>query len=122
MMRIMLKSKLHMATVTDKNIAYEGSIEIDEELMKAVDLKENEQVLVADVNNGERFETYVITGKPKSGTIALNGAAARLVEKGDKVIIMSFGLFEDSEYKGPKVAILGESNQILQMKGESGCC
>ncbi|HEY8542329.1 MAG TPA: aspartate 1-decarboxylase [Pseudothermotoga sp.] len=122
MMRFMLKSKLHMATVTDKNMAYEGSIEIDEELMKAVDLKENEKVLVADVNNGERFETYVIKGKPNSGVIALNGAAARLVEKGDKVIIMSFGLFADGEYKGPKVAILDEKNHIAQMKKESACC
>lgn len=122
MMRFMLKSKLHMATVTDKNMEYEGSIEIDEELMKAVDLKENEKVLVADVNNGERFETYVIKGKPSSGTIALNGAAARLVEKGDKVIIMSFALFEDREYKGPKVAILNSKNQIVQMKSESNCC
>ncbi len=121
-MRFMLKSKLHMATVTDKNMAYEGSIEIDEELMKAVDLKENEKVLVADVNNGERFETYVIKGKPNSGVIALNGAAARLVEKGDKVIIMSFALFSDDEYKGPKVAILNDKNQIVQIKNKTDCC
>lgn len=117
MMRFMLKSKLHMATVTEKNLEYEGSIEIDEELMKAVDLKENELVLVADVNNGARFETYVIKGKPNSGVIALNGAAARLVEVGDKIIIMSFGLFDENEYTGPKVAILGERNRIVQLKG-----
>lgn len=117
MMRFMLKSKLHMATVTEKNLEYEGSIEIDEELMKAVDLKENELVLVADVNNGARFETYVIKGKPNSGVIALNGAAARLVEVGDKIIIMSFGLFDENEYTGPKVAILGEKNRIIQLKG-----
>ncbi|MGB9790008.1 MAG: aspartate 1-decarboxylase [Thermotoga caldifontis] len=116
MMRFMLKSKLHMATVTEKNLEYEGSIEIDEELMKAVDLKENELVLVADVNNGARFETYVIKGKPNSGVIALNGAAARLVEVGDKIIIMSFGLFDEKEYTGPKVAILGEGNKIIQRK------
>lgn len=116
MMRFMLKSKLHMATVTEKNLEYEGSIEIDEELMKAVDLKENELVLVADVNNGARFETYVIKGKPNSGVIALNGAAARLVEVGDKIIIMSFGLFDENEYTGPKVAILGEGNKIIQRK------
>jgi aspartate 1-decarboxylase len=112
----MLKSKLHMATVTGKNLDYEGSIEIDEELMNAVDLKENELVLVADVNNGARFETYVIKAKAGSGTIALNGAAARLVEVGDKIIIMSFGLFNENEYKGPKVAILGEKNRVVEIK------
>ena len=116
MMRLMLKSKLHMATVTGKNLDYEGSIEIDEELMNVVDLKENELVLVADVNNGARFETYVIKGKAGSGTIALNGAAARLVEVGDKIIIMSFGLFNENEYKGPKVAILGEKNRVVEIK------
>jgi len=116
MMRLMLKSKLHMATVTGKNLDYEGSIEIDEELMNAVDLKENELVLVADVNNGARFETYVIKGKAGSGTITLNGAAARLVEVGDKIIIMSFGLFNENEYKGPKVAILGEKNRVVEIK------
>lgn len=116
MMRFMLKSKLHMATVTGKNLEYEGSIEIDEELLKAVDLKENELVLVADVNNGARFETYVIKGKAGSGVIALNGAAARLVEVGDKLIIMSFGLFDENEYNGPKVAVLGEGNRIKQLK------
>lgn len=115
-MRFMLKSKLHMATVTGKNLEYEGSIEIDEELMKAVDLKENELVLVADLNNGERFETYVIKGKAGSGVIALNGAAARLVEVGDKLIIMSFALFNEDEYKGPKVAVLGQQNKIKQLK------
>jgi aspartate 1-decarboxylase len=115
-MRLMLKSKLHMATVTGKNLDYEGSIEIDEGLMNAVDLKENELVLVADVNNGARFETYVIKGKAGSGTIALNGAAARLVEVGDKIIIMSFGLFNENEYKGPKVAILGEKNRVVEIK------
>jgi aspartate 1-decarboxylase len=112
----MLKSKLHMATVTGKNLDYEGSIEIDEGLMNAVDLKENELVLVADVNNGARFETYVIKGKAGSGTITLNGAAARLVEVGDKIIIMSFGLFNENEYKGPKVAILGEKNRVVEIK------
>jgi len=115
-MRLMLKSKLHMATVTGKNLDYEGSIEIDEGLMNAVDLKENELVLVADVNNGARFETYVIKAKAGSGTIALNGAAARLVEVGDKIIIMSFGLFNENEYKGPKVAILGEKNRVVEIK------
>ncbi len=115
-MRLMLKSKLHMATVTGKNLDYEGSIEIDEGLMNAVDLKENELVLVADVNNGARFETYVIKGKAGSGTITLNGAAARLVEVGDKIIIMSFGLFNENEYKGPRVAILGEKNSVVEIK------
>jgi aspartate 1-decarboxylase len=99
-----------------KNLDYEGSIEIDEGLMNAVDLKENELVLVADVNNGARFETYVIKGKAGSGTITLNGAAARLVEVGDKIIIMSFGLFNENEYKGPKVAILGEKNRVVEIK------
>lgn len=115
-MRFMLKSKLHMATVTAKNLEYEGSIEIDEELMKAVDLKENELVLVADVNNGARFETYVIKGKAGSRVVALNGAAARLVEVGDRLIIMSFGLFDETEYRGPKVAILDNENNVVQIK------
>ncbi|AEH51491.1 aspartate 1-decarboxylase [Pseudothermotoga thermarum] len=116
MKRLMLKSKLHMARVTDKNLEYEGSIEIDENLMKAVDLKEFEQVLVVDIENANRFETYVIKGKAGSGIIALNGAAARLVEKGDRIIIMAFGLFDDDEYKSPKIAILNERNEIVQMK------
>lgn len=116
MKRLMLKSKLHMARVTDKNLEYEGSIEIDEELMKAVDLKEFEQVLVVDIENASRFETYVIKGKAGSGVIALNGAAARLVEKNDRLIIMAFGLFDDDEYRGPKIGILNEKNQLVHLK------
>ena len=116
MMRFMLKSKLHMATVTSKKMNYEGSIEIDEELLDAVNLKENELVLVADVNNGQRFVTYVIKGSRGSRDISLNGAAARLVEIGDRIIVMSFGSFSEGEYKGPKVVILDEENRIVQRK------
>ena len=88
MLRVMHKSKIHRATVTDANLNYVGSITIDEELMLAADILENEKVQVVNNNNGARFETYVIKGEKGSGTICLNGAAARLAHKGDIVIII----------------------------------
>src|SRR5688572_31240687 len=88
MFRIMMKSKIHRATVTEANVDYVGSITIDSDLMKAADLLPHEKVQVADIDNGARLETYVIEGPAGSGVVCLNGAAARLVNEGDKVIII----------------------------------
>ncbi len=114
MYRIMHKSKIHRATVTEANINYKGSITIDKYLMKQADILENEKVMVVDVNNGERFETYVIPAEEKSGVICLNGAAARLVQPGDKVIIISFGIYSETELDDfkPKVIYPDDNNQL----------
>jgi aspartate 1-decarboxylase len=93
----MMKSKIHRATVTDANLDYIGSITIDRDLMQRADLMEYEQVAVVDIDNGARLETYVIEGEPGSGEICLNGAAAHLIHRGDKVIIISYGDFDDAE-------------------------
>lgn len=110
----MLKSKIHRATVTDADLNYVGSITIDEELMKAAGILEYEKVQVADINNGERLETYVIKGHPGSGVICLNGAAARKVQKGDIVIIMAYASMTPEEAGNfkPKVVIVDEGNKI----------
>jgi aspartate 1-decarboxylase len=97
MLITVFKSKIHRATVTDANLNYEGSITIDSELMKLADLIPNEQVHVADINNGERFETYVISGVPGSGQIIINGAAARKVNIGDLVIVIAYAQIEKEE-------------------------
>lgn len=109
-----MKSKIHRATVTDANLHYEGSITIDRSLMTAADLVAHEQVHVVDIDNGARFETYVIEGEPGSGTICLNGAAARLVQPGDKVIIISYASIEESEVATfePRVVMVDDGNQI----------
>jgi L-aspartate-alpha-decarboxylase len=110
----MHKSKIHCATVTEANLNYKGSITIDKKLMEAADILENEKVLVVNVNSGARFETYVIPGEYGSGVICLNGAAARLVQCGDKVIIISFGIYADNELKGFKAKVIQpkENNSI----------
>lgn len=115
MFRTMMKSKLHRATVTEANLNYVGSITIDEDLMDVIDVYENEKVQIVDNNNGARFETYVIPGKRGSGVICLNGAAARLVHPGDKVIIISYGLMTNEEAKNnkPLIAILDENNKVV---------
>lgn len=100
MQRIMLKSKIHRATVTDANLNYEGSITIDEGLMISADLVPFEKVAIYNVSNGERFSTYAIKGKKGSGVICLNGAAARKVSKGDLIIIASYVMVGDTEAKG----------------------
>lgn len=105
-----LKSKIHNATVTDTFIDYEGSIGIDEELMELTGLKEFEKVHVWNINNGERFETYVIKEPRGSRRITINGAAARLVHKGDKVIIASFCLVDENEKILPKIVVLDSNN------------
>lgn len=110
-----LKSKIHRATVTDADLNYEGSITIDEDLMDAAGLIENEKVSVVNNNNGERFETYVIRGERGSGTICLNGAAARKVQKGDIIIIMSYAMMPVDEartFSPTVVHIKDRSNRI----------
>ncbi|MBP3964508.1 aspartate 1-decarboxylase [Paenibacillus lignilyticus] len=117
MFRTMMKSKLHRATVTEANLNYVGSITIDEDLMDLADLWPNEKVQIVNNNNGARLETYVITGPRGSGVICLNGAAARLVQPGDNVIIIGYGMMTDEEartYK-PKVVILDAGNKPVQM-------
>lgn len=111
-----LKSKLHRATVTEANLNYTGSVTIDRDLLDAAGIVVHEKVQVVNNNNGARFETYVIEGKRGSGTICLNGAAARLVQPGDKVIIMAYAHMtpdEAANYK-PTVLLLGDNNQILK--------
>lgn len=100
MQRTMMKSKIHRATVTDADLAYEGSITIDRDLMDLADLLPYEQVQVLDIDNGSRFETYVIEGDRGSGMICVNGAAARLVQPNDKVIVISYGRYEEAELGG----------------------
>ena len=111
-MRVMLKSKIHRATVTDANLNYEGSITIDRNLMKAADILPYEQVHVVDVNNGSRLITYAIEGE--SGEICLNGAAARLVNKGDIVIILAYNNVLESELKDfhPTLVYVNSKNEI----------
>ena len=92
-----VKSKIHRVTVTEANLNYIGSITIDEDLMDAANLLANEKVSIVNNNNGERFETYVITGERSTGVICLNGAAARKVQPGDVIIIMAFGMMEMEE-------------------------
>ena len=111
-----LKSKIHRATVTDSNLHYEGSITIDKNLMEAADLLPGEKVQVVDINNGNRLETYVIEGEAESGKICLNGAAARLVETGDLVIIISYGLMgkKEAAQLEPTVVKVDETNSIIE--------
>lgn len=97
MLRCMLKAKIHRATVTDCNIHYEGSITVDVELLRAADILPYEKVSVADINNGERFDTYVIPGGPGSGVMCVNGAAARKVQIGDLIILFGYGYLREEE-------------------------
>jgi aspartate 1-decarboxylase len=110
MRRRMMKSKIHRATVTGAELDYVGSISLDPELMKLADIREYEQVAVLDIDNGARFETYAILGGP--GEVCLNGAAARLVHRGDKVIVLTYAEYEDAELEGfePTVVFVDSSN------------
>ncbi|MDZ5670033.1 aspartate 1-decarboxylase [Bacillus stercoris] len=119
MYRTMMSGKLHRATVTEANLNYVGSITIDEDLIDAVGMLPNEKVQIVNNNNGARLETYIIPGKRGSGVICLNGAAARLVQEGDKVIIISYKMMSDQEAGShePKVAVLNDQNKIEQMLG-----
>lgn len=120
MQRTMCKSKIHRATVTDANLNYEGSITIDEDLMDAADLLPYEKVQIVNNNNGARFETYIIKGKRGTGTICLNGAAARLVQAGDIVIIISYVQVDESELATfkPKILSVDEKNQVTRVRDQ----
>ena len=112
----MLKAKLHRATVTEANLNYTGSITIDRHLMDESGLLPHEKVQIVNINNGARFETYVIEGPCNSGIICLNGAAARLVQPGDKIIVMAYVQLTPEEANGfePKVLLLNDDNTILE--------
>jgi aspartate 1-decarboxylase len=111
-MRCLLRAKIHRAVVTDANPEYVGSITIDDELLQKVDIWPGEKVLVADVDNGARFETYVVSGRSGSGIICVNGSAAKLVHKGDKLIIMAYE-YTDSPITA-KVALVDEKNHFVR--------
>jgi aspartate 1-decarboxylase len=120
MHRTMLKSKIHRATVTDCDLHYVGSITIDEDLLDAADIREFEQVAVVDVDNGARFETYTIAGPRGSGDMKLNGAAARLVHRGDTIIVVSYAAYDPDELDNyePCVVHVDADNQIINVDSE----
>jgi aspartate 1-decarboxylase len=109
----MLKSKIHRATVTDANLHYVGSITVDPDLLEAADILEHEQVAVVDIDNGARFETYTIAGRRGSGDMCLNGAAARLVQPGDRIIVISYAEYEAAELEGyaPRIVHVDAGNR-----------
>jgi len=113
-----LKGKLHCATVTEANLNYMGSITIDEALLIASGIRPNEKVQIVNNNNGNRFETYVIKGAMNSGVICLNGAAARMVQPGDKVIIIAYGMMTEEEAENfvPRVVMLDEDNKVAEIR------
>ena len=113
----MLKGKIHRATVVQAELDYVGSITIDESLMEASGICEYEQVQIVDINNGQRFETYVIAGERNSGMICLNGAAARMVQVGDKIIIMCYAGMSSEEMNGyaPKVVFVDDENKVKRI-------
>ncbi|SEB63383.1 aspartate 1-decarboxylase [Paenibacillus sp. GP183] len=120
MFRTMMKSKIHRATVTEANLNYVGSITIDENLIDLVDMYPNEKVQIVNNNNGARLETYIIPGPRGSGVICLNGAAARLVQTGDTIIIVSYAMMTEEEARKhqPTIAIMGAGNQVAQLLKE----
>jgi aspartate 1-decarboxylase len=115
MFRLMLRSKIHRATVTDSNLEYEGSLTVDPLLLEAASILPYEQVSVSNLNNGERFETYVIPGKRGSGEMVLNGPAARKGLKGDKVIVFCYEYFNEEELKSfkPKIILVDANNRSI---------
>ncbi|MCB2193389.1 MAG: aspartate 1-decarboxylase [Deltaproteobacteria bacterium] len=117
MQRHMFKSKLHRATVTEAELHYEGSLSVDEDLMDAAEMIPNEMIQVYNINNGERFETYIIPGPRGSGVICLNGAAARKGEAGDKVIIVTTCWLDEAELAKhqPLSVLVGEDNKIVKI-------
>jgi aspartate 1-decarboxylase len=117
MLRTVCKSKIHRATVTEANLQYTGSLTLDAELMRAADLVPYEQVHVVDINNGERLVTYCIEGPAGSGTVCINGAAARLVSAGDRIIIIAYAQLtpEELQERSPKIVLLDEQNRIQEV-------
>ena len=117
MHRTMLKSKIHRATVTDCDLHYVGSITIDPDLLEAADIREFEQVAVLDIDNGARFETYTIHGERGSGDMKINGAAARLVHRGDTIIVVSYAIYDPDELENyePRVVHVNANNEILNV-------
>ena len=116
MQRVMLKSKIHRATITDCDLHYVGSITIDPDLLEGADILEHEQVHVVDIDNGARFETYTIAGQRGSGDMRVNGAAARLVHRGDTIIVISYGSYEEADLKRyePRVVhVEADTNRII---------
>jgi len=122
MHRTMLKSKIHRATATDCDLHYVGSITIDPDLLEAADIRGFEQVAVVDIDNGARFETYTIAGERGTGDVKINGAAARLVHRGDTIIVISYGIYdpEDLEHYTPRVVHVDERNEIVAIDAEVG--
>jgi aspartate 1-decarboxylase len=121
MQRVMLKSKIHRATITGCDLHYVGSITIDSELLRAADILEHEQVHVLDIDNGARFETYTIAGEPGSGAMQINGAAARLVHDGDTIIVVSYASYDAAElqhYEPRVVHVEAKTNRILSVDDE----
>lgn len=116
MQRRVMKSKIHRATITSADLHYEGSLTLDSELMAAADLVEFEEIQVVNVNNGQRFSTYVIPGPAGSGVLQLNGAAARLGLAGDLVILIAYGLYDDAELTGyrPSIVFVDGANRIVR--------
>jgi len=121
MMRIMMKSKIHRATVTQADLDYVGSVTLDAALMEAADLLEGEQVAIVDITNGARIETYVIPGERGSGVIGINGAAAHLVHPGDLVIIMSYAVLSDAEARTLQQSVVhvDDKNRILKLGNDA---
>jgi aspartate 1-decarboxylase len=120
MQRVMLKSKIHRATVTGSDLHYVGSITIDPDLLEAADIREHEQLHVVDVDNGARFETYTIAGERGAGGIRVNGAAARLVHTGDTIIVISYASYDESELDRyePRVVHVDRRNRIIEVDAE----
>jgi aspartate 1-decarboxylase len=115
--RTFLRSKIHRATVTEANVDYIGSITLDEDLMQAADIAEYEEVLIADLDNGERLETYVIRGERGSGAVGINGAAALKIGVGDKIIIFAYTQITDDEIAGlkPRIIFVDERNRVTDV-------
>ncbi|RZU72079.1 L-aspartate 1-decarboxylase [Micromonospora kangleipakensis] len=120
MLRTMLKSKIHRATVTQADLHYVGSVTVDEDLLDAADLIPGEQVAIVDITNGARLETYVIPGERGSGVIGINGAAAHLVHPGDLVILISYGQMDDAEARAyqPRVVHVDAANKIVDLTAD----
>ena len=117
MLRTMMKSKIHRATVTHADLHYVGSVTVDQDLMEAADLLEGEQVTIVDIDNGARLETYVITGERGSGVIGINGAAAHLVKTGDLVILIAYGVMNEQEIReyAPRVVFVDGDNKPVEL-------